>query len=94
MNKQEAAALGEMVDSLAARHPGVPHTIEVVHGNPARVLHEVSKGCDLLILARRRHALPRGHIGGTARAMLHHSACPLMFLPAPDEAVHLSTEPG
>jgi nucleotide-binding universal stress UspA family protein len=93
MNKQETAALEEMVDSLTARHPGVGHTIEVVHGNPARVLHETSKSADLLILARRRRVLPRGHVGGTARAMLHHSVCPLMFVPAPDEAVHLSTEP-
>lgn len=92
MNKHEAAGIEEMVDDLAAQHPEVEHTIQVVYGNPARVLQEVSTSSDLLILARRAHVLPRGHIGGTARALLRHTACPLMFLPATEEPVRLPAE--
>ncbi|MGZ4594153.1 MAG: universal stress protein, partial [Actinomycetes bacterium] len=70
------------IGRLAADFPQVEHKISVVHGNPARTLEEVSQECDLLVLARRAHLLPRGHIGGTARAVLRHAACPVMLVPA------------
>lgn len=77
-----AAPMEPALAALAAEHPGVEHRLDVTYGNPARVLAEASHDCDLLVLARREHVVPRGHIGGTARALLHHAACPVMFVPA------------
>jgi nucleotide-binding universal stress UspA family protein len=75
-----AAPMMQTFAALAAEHPGVEHRLDVRYGNPARTLEEASRGCDLLVLARRAHVVPRGHIGGTARALLHHAACPVMFV--------------
>lgn len=77
-----AAPIRQALGALAAEYPGVEHRLDVRYGNPARTLEEASRGCDLLVLARRAHALPRGHIGGIARALLHHAACPVMVVPS------------
>lgn len=82
ITKSAVDAVEDELVAIADEFPGVKYKLTVVHGNPARTLEEVSRSCDLLMLSRRGHILPRGHIGGTARALLHHAACPLMFLPA------------
>lgn len=85
----ENDSLAEVVASAAERFPEVKTSLEVVEGNPARTLQAASEASDLLLLARRRHGFPRGHVGGTARALLHHSSCPVAILPPADEPVHL-----
>jgi nucleotide-binding universal stress UspA family protein len=90
----ESDSLAEVVESVAERFPEVKTTLEVVESNPARALQSASEVSDLLLLARRRHAFPRGHVGGTARALLHHSSCPVAILPPADEPAHLvATDP-
>ena len=74
--KLEAALL-----RVSADGPEVEHTITIHHMNPARALVELSEEASLLVLARREHLLPRGHIGGVARAVLRHAACPVMVVP-------------
>lgn len=87
LTRNAAEPLTAALASVAAAHPGVEHTLTVVHANPAKALAETSETCDLLVLERREHVLPRGHIGGTARALLHHAACPLMIVaPGPERS--------
>lgn len=85
----ENDSLAEVVASVAERFPEVKTTLEVVEGNPARTLQSASEVSDLLLLARRRRGFPRGHIGGTARALLHHSSCPVAILPPADQPAQL-----
>ena len=40
---------------------------------------------DVLLLSRRVHAFPIGHLGGTARALLRHSSCPVEVVPPVDD---------
>ena len=63
----------------------VPVEIRVVHGQPARVLQHASNNADLLLLARRHHGFPFGHIGGTARALLREGHCPVEVVPPTDD---------
>jgi nucleotide-binding universal stress UspA family protein len=56
-----------------------------VHGQPAQVLRDASASADLVLIARRRHAFPVGHLGGTARALLRESLAPVMVLPPAEE---------
>lgn len=64
--------------------PGTDVEVRIVHGQPARVLQRASGEADVLVLARRARAFPFGHLGGTARALLRHSDCPVAVVP-PDE---------
>lgn len=73
--------LRRSLPQLMAAYPEVGCHITVVYGSPARVLAHVSRTSDLLVLARRVHAFPRSYIGGFARAVLRHAACPVMIVP-------------
>ncbi len=75
-------ALSLSIDPFRESMPEVRAEVRVVHGQPARVLCEVSAEADLVLLARRAHAFPLGHVGPTARAVLHHNSCPIMIVPA------------
>lgn len=66
-------------------HPEVLVEVRVVHGQAAHTLRAASAEADLILLARRAHAFPIGHLGGTARALLHHSRCPVAVV-APADA--------
>lgn len=90
ISHREALAIEELAHGLRQQFPSTKAVVEAIHGNPARVLQRESESSDLLLLARRLHALPRGHIGGTAHALLRHSSCPVAILPAADEPAHLS----
>ena len=48
-------------------------------------------GCDLILLARRAHAFPSGHLGATGRALLRSAQCPVEVLPPATEP--LDVEP-
>jgi nucleotide-binding universal stress UspA family protein len=60
---------------------GVDVRIEVVHAQTAYALVEASRRAELLILGRARHFLGFGHLGGTARAVLRESSCPVEIDP-------------
>ena len=59
--------------------------VRVLHGQAAHVLGIASEEADVLLLARRAHAFPLGHVGGTARALLRHSSCPVAVVPPANE---------
>lgn len=81
LSRTAALEIRQPLTQLVKSYPDIACEIAVVHGNPARVLEEASRTADLLVLARRAHTFPRGYIGGVARAILHHAACPVMFVP-------------
>jgi nucleotide-binding universal stress UspA family protein len=72
-----------MLSDLQATHPCVEVTVEVVHGDPAKVLVDRSRSSDLLLLGRGRsvHPLVNG-LGSVARAVLEDSHCPVEVAPA------------
>lgn len=76
-SRQATAGLERSTAILAAQYPQVPMTVHVVHGQPARVLQEESRGAEVLVLARRQSVWPHGHLGGVARALLRESSCPV-----------------
>ena len=75
--EQIAAAAHETEDE-------VPVDVRVVHGQAARVLLDAAEEADVVILARRTHAFPGRHLGGTARALLRESHRPVIITPPGD----------
>lgn len=73
--------LRTMTERESAAHPEVPVDLRVIHGQPAKVVADASRRADLVLLARRSRTLLPGHLGGTARAVLRESACPVEVLP-------------
>lgn len=72
---------------LRAAHPEVAVRIEALYGQPAHALVDASSQADLVLLSRRTHGLiPRWHVGGTARALLRESRCPVQVVASGDEA--------
>lgn len=81
LSRTVSEKIGAALEAVAKEFPDVTSALTVVHGNPGRVLEDASHTVDLLVLERRPHVFPVGHIGATARAVLRHSACPVMFVP-------------
>lgn len=79
------AAIERSIAPLREHYPSVTTEIRIVHGQPARVLCDATRESDVLLMARRPRAFPMGHIGGTARALLRHSYCPVSIEPRADE---------
>lgn len=77
-------AIESFTESFKDAYPQVSVEMVVVHGQAAGALHRASHGADLLLLGRRVHAFPMGHLGGTARALLRESACPVEIVPPTD----------
>lgn len=69
----------DAIETMSGPAPDVD--VVVVHGQPAQVLRDASVGAALMVIARRRHTFPVGHLGGTARALLRESLAPVMVLP-------------
>lgn len=62
--------------------PDVPADYDVQHGHAASVLLAASRDSDLLVLARRPHAIPPyGHLGGAAHRVLLRSTVPTLVVP-------------
>ena len=78
-------ALGEVCDPICAEYPDVQTTTMVAERNPAAGLAALGERVDLLVLARRARLFPKGHLGGTARAMLREVPCPVLVVPPPSE---------
>ena len=71
----------QLVDGIEGGH-GVDVEVRVVHGQPARALLEASRTAALMVVGRRRHGFPFGHLGGTGRALVRETRSPLVVLPA------------
>jgi nucleotide-binding universal stress UspA family protein len=86
-NAAEWEAKGrEVVAEVAADwrtvYPNVAIETRVVHGPPAKVLLRASAGSDLLIVSRRRLALPPyGRLGDVVHALLRLSEVPVHVVP-------------
>lgn len=74
-------ALAKTIAPIREAWPDVPLEIRVLHGQPARLLRDVSREGDLLVLAKRTHAFPAGHLGATGRILLRESRCPVEVVP-------------
>lgn len=83
--RNATASIEHSLEPLRASWPDVPLDVRVVHGQAARVLQRESKHADLLLLSRREHAFPSGHLGGTVRALLRDSLCAVEVVPHADE---------
>ena len=69
---------------LRSAFPEVEVEIDVRHQDPASALVAASDEADLLLLGRRRHTAPLGLLlGGTARALIRESHCPVEITALP-----------
>ena len=63
-------------------YPDVPMDIRIVHGPAARVLLDASENSDLLVISRRRLALPPfGRLGAVGHDLLRLSDVPVHVVP-------------
>lgn len=88
--------LEQALADLREAHPDVQVETRVVHREPASALVEAGRDADLLLLARRSHdRLHITRLGGTARAVLRHTPCPVAVVPttaAPEPGAGLELE--
>ena len=75
------AALETARDAAGPAAAEVETRIDVVHAQAAYALVEASREAELLILGRGRHLLGLGQLGGTSRAVLRESSCPVEIDP-------------
>ncbi|MEU3844377.1 universal stress protein [Streptomyces sp. NPDC028635] len=78
----EQRAADALEDALAALAPEPAVFRRTAEGHARRVLAAASHDADLLVVGVRRrpdHYAP--HLGRTAHAVLHHSACPVAVVP-------------
>lgn len=74
--------IAEVTADWRTTYPDVTVESRVVHGAPARVLLEASAGSDLLVVSRRRLALPPyGRLGGVVHSLLRLSDVPVHVVP-------------
>lgn len=63
-------------------YPDVRVSIEVVHGRPADILVQATRGADQVLISRPVHGGHFHHLGAVARAVLRESHCPVAVLPS------------
>ncbi|MGZ4449286.1 MAG: universal stress protein [Nocardioides sp.] len=67
-------------------YPDVEVELVVVRDRAVHALIEASRHADAVVLVRQpRGTSPRGHLGSTARAVLHAAQCPVLVVPGADE---------
>ena len=79
--REVTAALEAARAEAGSEAAGVDARVEVVHAQAAYALVAASRDADLLILGRGRNFLGFGHLGGTSRAVLRESSCPVEIDP-------------
>jgi nucleotide-binding universal stress UspA family protein len=79
--------LTSIMEAMADEWADVDATVAVVHAPPVEALLDWAERSELLVIGRRHHLLPFGsHLGPVARAVIHHSGCPVLVAPeAPAE---------
>jgi nucleotide-binding universal stress UspA family protein len=74
--------LDEVLVHWRSAYPQVRVETRVVHGAPARVLLHAGSESDLIVVSRRRLAIPPyGHLGGVVHALLRVSDVPVVVVP-------------
>jgi nucleotide-binding universal stress UspA family protein len=78
--------LNELLADWRTDYPDVPVEIRIAHGRAAEALLDASAGSDLLLVSRRRHAMPPyGRLGGVPHALLRLSEVPVEVVPYVDD---------
>jgi nucleotide-binding universal stress UspA family protein len=78
--------LDELLADWRADYPDVPVEIRIAHGRAAEVLLHASADSDLLLVSRRRYAIPPyGRLGGVPHALLRLSEVPVQVVPYVDD---------
>ena len=80
--REVTATLGAARADSGPKAAGVDARVDVVHAQTAYALVEASRTADLLILGHGRSFRGFGHLGGTARAVLRESICPVEIDPS------------
>ena len=76
------ALLEEIAAPWRNRYPDVVVDTEVRHGSPSRVLLKLGATADLLVVGRRRLAIPPyGHLGGVGHTLLRLAEAPVQVVP-------------
>ena len=74
--------IAEVTADWRTAYPDVTVETHVEHGPPTRVLLDASSGSDVLVVSRRRLALPPyGRLGGVVHALLRLSDVPVHVVP-------------
>ena len=78
---QASRLLDDVVDRIAAQHPEVPVSADLVAGMPREVLEELSPGADLLVVGTRGLGAVLGTLlGSVSRGLLHDAGCPVAII--------------
>lgn len=84
-NETKRQTLAGLVAGAAGSGSGSGSEVTVdyrlVHGQGAHAVVAASQHADLVVISRRRHAFPFGHLGAAGRAVLRESRCPVVVLP-------------
>jgi nucleotide-binding universal stress UspA family protein len=76
----ERALLDEAASRLAESHPSLAAATELLAGDPADLLIEMSATADLLVVGRGRRSLPHLLLGSVANRVLAHARCPTVVV--------------
>jgi nucleotide-binding universal stress UspA family protein len=80
-----AAVPGHVVAPLRKRYPQVEVETLTVRSGPAHSLIDATFGADVVVIAAHRRPGRMGpQLGPVTHALLHHSHCPVVVVPAGD----------
>lgn len=80
--RRASAEIETVLRPWRERHPEVEVEVQILHGEPATVLIDAAADAAAVVIGRRRHGVPAAmHLGGTARAVLRWSTCPVRVVP-------------
>ena len=81
------AVLERELRLLRSEHPSLPAvTTRAINGHAGRALLDAALGADLLVVGTRgRGGFAGLLLGSTSTYLAHHSPCPLVIVPAPEQ---------
>ena len=95
---QASRLLDDAAERIAAQHPDVPVTAELVAGMPREVLEEASAGADLLVVGHRgRGGIASACLGSVGLHCVLHATCPVVVVrkaPVPAEQARVAAASG
>lgn len=82
--RDAAEALLVTVEHATVEAPDVPMTTTVMEVKPGRLLAEMSRGAEALVVgAHGQGEFPGMHLGSVANYCVHHAECPVVVVHAP-----------
>lgn len=74
-------ALGDVIDEVLGRDPGIPIRISVTEGRPAPTLLEAARHAVLLVVGSRGHGAFAGMLlGSVSEHCVSHAPCPVVVV--------------